>query len=219
MNIKRKGRSEIKREAILMAAKQAFQEFGVQNTSMDKLSAMAKVSKRTVYNHFDSKEAIVMELLSELWRSAMAEDDISGLSSLTLEQQLVVLLESEIKVVTAPHYIELAKVAMGHFFYKPDELKEQEAKMSKQDTALFRWLEAQNEQGKLTIDNVVLAGTQLHSLVKGSAFWPQILGVKASLTDSESHELALQTTQLFLSHYKTKNSDGLTAKQLNDLTV
>ncbi len=32
MNIKRKGRSEAKREAILNAAKQAFQEFGVQNT-------------------------------------------------------------------------------------------------------------------------------------------------------------------------------------------
>ncbi|MDF5496800.1 TetR/AcrR family transcriptional regulator, partial [Vibrio parahaemolyticus] len=34
MNVKRKSRSETKREAILCAARQAFQEFGVQNTSM-----------------------------------------------------------------------------------------------------------------------------------------------------------------------------------------
>ncbi|EPF7654109.1 TetR/AcrR family transcriptional regulator, partial [Vibrio vulnificus] len=66
---KKKTRSEEKREAILTAAKQAFLEFGVQNTSMDKLAALAGVSKRTVYNHFSSKEALVMELLSVLWKS------------------------------------------------------------------------------------------------------------------------------------------------------
>lgn len=201
MNIRKKGRSEIKREAILTAAKEAFQEFGVQNTSMDKLSALAQVSKRTVYNHFPSKEAIVVELLSELWRTAMEEEEITGLSSLPIEQQLIALLESEIKVVTAPHYIELAKVAMGHYFYKPDELKEQEAKMSKSDTILFKWLEEKSQSGELRIENVVLAGTQLHSLVKGSAFWPQILGMKPSLTSSEARALATSTAQLFLSHY------------------
>ncbi len=202
MNIKRKGRSEAKREAILNAAKQAFQEFGVQNTSMDKLSSMAQVSKRTVYNHFESKEAIVMELLAELWRTAMAEEEISGLASLELEQQLVALLESEIKVATAPHYIELAKVAMGHFFYKPDELKAQEAKISKKDTAIFRWLGEQAEAGTLKMQNIELANMQLHNLVKGSAFWPQIMGMAPSLSDEESHELAVQTAQLFLSHYR-----------------
>ncbi|ENK2095788.1 TetR family transcriptional regulator, partial [Vibrio vulnificus] len=40
---KKKTRSEEKREAILTAAKQAFLEFGVQNTSMDKLAALAGV--------------------------------------------------------------------------------------------------------------------------------------------------------------------------------
>lgn len=81
MNVKRKSRSETKREAILCAARQAFQEFGVQNTSMDKLSAIAQVSKRTVYNHFPSKEAIVTELLTELWRSSMMESDIKRLAT------------------------------------------------------------------------------------------------------------------------------------------
>lgn len=202
MKVKKKGRSELKREAILLAAKQAFQEFGVQNTSMDKLSAMAEVSKRTVYNHFESKEAIVMELLSELWRTAMAEHKVAGLSQLTLDEQLIALLESEINVVTDPHYVELAKVALGYFFYKPEELKEQEAKMTKQETVLFRWLNQQIEDQTLIIDDVMLASSQLHSLVKGSAFWPQVLGIKPSLTQDEARELAQHTTKLFLSQYR-----------------
>ncbi|KJY77414.1 TetR family transcriptional regulator [Vibrio coralliilyticus] len=202
MKVRKKGRSEIKREAILVAAKQAFQEFGVQNTSMDKLSAMAEVSKRTVYNHFESKEAIVMELLSELWRTSMADHEVAGLVELDLEQQLVALLESEINVVTDPHYVDLAKVALGYFFYKPDELKEQEAKMAKQETALFRWLNEQAQQQTLLMDDIVVASTQLHSLVKGSAFWPQVLGMKASLSKQEARVLAEQTARLFMSQYR-----------------
>jgi len=37
-------RSDIKREAIIQAATQAFQEFGVNGTSMDKLAELANVS-------------------------------------------------------------------------------------------------------------------------------------------------------------------------------
>lgn len=202
MNVKRKGRSETKREAILCAAKQAFQEFGVQNTSMDKLSAIAQVSKRTVYNHFPSKEAIVTELLTELWRSSMMDSDIERLPSLPLKEQLIELLYSEIIVVTEPNYIELAKVAFGHFLFKPEELKEQAEQMSKQETALYRWLIQQSEKNTLKIDDVDLASIQLHNLLKGSAFWPQLTGIRASLTNEESRYLATQTAELFLSHYQ-----------------
>ncbi|MGR5380718.1 TetR/AcrR family transcriptional regulator [Vibrio harveyi] len=202
MNVKRKSRSETKREAILCAAKQAFQEFGVQNTSMDKLSSIAQVSKRTVYNHFPSKEAIVTELLTELWRSSMMDSDIERLPTLPLKQQLIELLYSEIVVVTEPNYIELAKVAFGHFLFKPEDLKEQAERMSKQETALHRWLTKHAQNGALKIEDVDVASIQLHNLLKGSAFWPQLMGMRASLTEEESRALATQTAELFLSHYK-----------------
>ncbi|AVF72941.1 TetR/AcrR family transcriptional regulator [Vibrio alginolyticus] len=202
MNVKRKSRSETKREAILCAARQAFQEFGVQNTSMDKLSAIAQVSKRTVYNHFPSKEAIVTELLTELWRSSMMDSDIERLPTLPLKDQLIELLYSEIIVVTEPNYIELAKVAFGHFLFKPEDLKEQAEQMSKQETALYRWLTEKSNSNALQIDDVHIASTQLHNLLKGSAFWPQLMGIRPSLSNEESRLLATQTAELFLSHYQ-----------------
>ncbi len=197
MNVKRKSRSETKREAILCAARQAFQEFGVQNTSMDKLSSIAQVSKRTVYNHFPSKEAIVTELLTELWRSSMMDSDIERLPTLPLKDQLIELLYSEIIVVTEPNYIELAKVAFGHFLFKPEDLKEQAEQMSKQETALYRWLTEKSNSGALQIDDVHIASTQLHNLLKGSAFWPQLMGIRPSLSNEESRLLATQTAELF----------------------
>ncbi|BCG14518.1 transcriptional regulator [Vibrio alginolyticus] len=186
----------------MCAARQAFQEFGVQNTSMDKLSAIAQVSKRTVYNHFPSKEAIVTELLTELWRSSMMESDIKRLATLPLKGQLIELLYSEIIVVTEPNYIELAKVAFGHFLFKPEDLKEQAEQMSKQETALYRWLTEKSNSNALQIDDVHIASTQLHNLLKGSAFWPQLMGIRPSLSNEESRLLATQTAELFLSHYQ-----------------
>ena len=50
--------SEQKRLHILDAAETLFYEQGVEHTSMDQIALKAQVSKRTVYNHFDTKEAL-----------------------------------------------------------------------------------------------------------------------------------------------------------------
>ncbi|MGR5178460.1 TetR/AcrR family transcriptional regulator [Vibrio parahaemolyticus] len=202
MTEKKKTRSEIKREAIIEAAKHAFHEFGVQNTSMDKLAAMAAVSKRTVYNHFESKEVLVMSLLSELWRQSMMDVDLQPLTSKDLKQQLVYLLSHEISILNNPAYIDLSKVAFGHYFYRPEELRAQVDKMSKQETALYKWLEQKNEQQQLTIPDISVASVQLHSLIKGSCFWPQLMGVTDTLNDEGAHQLALSTAELFLARYQ-----------------
>ncbi|PNM64758.1 TetR/AcrR family transcriptional regulator [Vibrio vulnificus] len=205
---KKKTRSEEKREAILTAAKQAFLEFGVQNTSMDKLAALAGVSKRTVYNHFSSKEALVMELLSVLWKSTITEDELVALSKRPLQDQLVSLLCQEISVIAQPSYLDMAKVALGHFLFKPEELKAQTSSMSKQDTALYTWLAEQDKNGRLKLESVELARTQLHSLIKGSAFWPQLIGSAEPLTVEQGEALAKNTAALFLSHYAMSEERG-----------
>ena len=88
MSQTKKTRSELKREAIVSAAKAAFQEFGVKDSSMDKIAEMAAVSKRTVYNHFPSKEELVMHLLRELWDQALVQVKFDYCKDTALEKQL-----------------------------------------------------------------------------------------------------------------------------------
>lgn len=152
---------------------------------MDKLAALAQVSKRTVYNHFSSKEALVMELLSDLWQNSMADIDIQFSEEVSIQSQLEQLLLAELNVIGAQSYLDLAKVAFGHFFYKPDELQQHVEKMEQQETALSRWLQLMMDTKKLTIEDKHKAGIQLHSLLKGSAFWPQLVGMRAVLTTEE----------------------------------
>ncbi|OBB27213.1 hypothetical protein A5792_25765 [Mycolicibacterium peregrinum] len=62
----RRGRSEIKRRAILDAAQELFLTAGFKSTSVDAIAARADVSKRTVYDHFGDKENILSTVVERL---------------------------------------------------------------------------------------------------------------------------------------------------------
>ena len=57
----RRGRGA--RERILAAARQLFRDQGINSTGLDQLCAVAQVSKRTFYQHFTGKDALIAEHL------------------------------------------------------------------------------------------------------------------------------------------------------------
>lgn len=76
--------SEVKREAIVSAARELFLKEGFDRTSMDAISSMANVSKRTVYDYFGDKAnllAAVLETATEALFSALRESLDSHLSN------------------------------------------------------------------------------------------------------------------------------------------
>ncbi len=67
---RRKGRGA--RERILAAAAGLFTSQGINATGMEQLSAVAKVTKRTVYAHFASNEVLVEEYLKAMQQAVRA---------------------------------------------------------------------------------------------------------------------------------------------------
>lgn len=58
-----RSKSETKRQTILDAAKAVFEETGYERASMAEVAARASSSKATVYNYFESKEALFFALI------------------------------------------------------------------------------------------------------------------------------------------------------------
>lgn len=56
-------KTEAKRQAIIEAATQAFQELGFERTSMSEICARVGGSKATLYNYFPSKEELFFEIV------------------------------------------------------------------------------------------------------------------------------------------------------------
>ncbi|QJR79815.1 TetR/AcrR family transcriptional regulator [Alteromonas pelagimontana] len=195
-------RSDVKREAIICAAKQAFQKYGVAGTSMDRLAEMANVSKRTVYNHFNAKEVIVMHLIKALWQKSMVSIPVQYDNTTPLEDQLSAILLAEIELITGSEYLELARVAFGHFFYHPDRLRDEVEQLTAQETVLHKWLKSARDDGTLTLPDLEYSVKELSSLIKGHCFWPQLMKIEPPISLQGKKKVATQTALLFLSHYR-----------------
>lgn len=198
----KKTRSEIKREAIVHAAKKAFIESGVQGTSMDKISELAQVSKRTVYNHFATKEDLVMFIVSDMWRRMTTQIDIVYSNELPLKEQLESILTAEAKMFSSAENINLSRVVIGYFFYKPDAMDKTMTMFSARETTLYKWLEAAVADKKLKELDFEFANSQLHHLLKGSCFWPLMLNTNQSITEDELVFVASEAAAMFINHYQ-----------------
>ena len=197
-------RSDIKREAIINAATQAFQEFGVNGTSMDKLAELANVSKRTVYNHFSTKEELVMHLVTQQWQTAILSINKKYVADLPLDEQLEDLILQDIEFMVSESHLDLARVAIGHFFYEPEKLKDEVAQLKAQETAMHRWLKDAKADKKLEFDDLDRVVDEIDSLVKGQCFWPQLFKLEDALNDSDKRKVAQNTVALILSRYAAK---------------
>ena len=205
MNEKPKTRSEQKREAIIEAAKRGFREHGVQGTSMDALAELAQVSKRTVYNHFATKEELVIHLLSDLWAQSMIQVEVPYRADEALEGQLGELVQAEIDLVSGRDFLGLARAATDFFLYQPEKLHEMVSDFHAEDTAFHHWLRAAVADGRLVSMDIDFAVRQLHNLVKGSCYFPQLLGYEGDLGADEKQRLADETVRMFLDRYRSKN--------------
>jgi TetR/AcrR family transcriptional regulator of autoinduction and epiphytic fitness len=193
--------SELKREAIIAGALTAFQKYGVADTSMDKIAELAQVSKRTVYNHFESKEVLVAEIIISEWQSRIVVYDLSYNGNADIRSQLVALAANEVEMMADIKMLDLTRVAIAHFLFAPGSLQSQMAKIFEQETALKRWIKSAMADGKLKQLDVNVASNQITGLLKSEALWPQILRQTAPLSLEKRAELVEMSVDMFLSYY------------------
>mgnify|MGYP003657578289 FL=1 len=201
MNTEKQTRSQIKRAAIIEAARTTFKELGVAATSMDKLAEVAGVSKRTVYNHFATKEALVMTLMTDLWQQALSQPSVVYDSHQPLAEQLQQLVRFDMDYIQSEEHIEVSRMVIGHLFYTT-EMQEELQKVIKEETAILRWIKAATLDGRLTVTNVEQAQAEVQSLIKGQCFWPLIFQVEEPLNDQQKDDIAASIVTMFLCRYQ-----------------
>ena len=79
------------KEKILQYSKEVFYREGFYKITMDEIARDLKISKKTIYKYFPSKEAIVKELIEEtLQRVNIAHDEILQRDINSLEKLVAV---------------------------------------------------------------------------------------------------------------------------------
>lgn len=171
-------RASRKRAEIVAAAERLFLEQGYGATSMDGVAAAAGASKRTVYNHFPSKEELfraVVEGLYEELHGAVAAPATGGDPRLALTTFATALLAH----IARPEIRALVRLVIAEHGRFPEITNIFFAAGKEQAVArLAGWIAGEAASGRLRVPDATLAAQQFLGCLKESLFWPRVLGLQ-----------------------------------------
>ncbi|MFZ6843099.1 TetR/AcrR family transcriptional regulator [Undibacterium sp. RuTC16W] len=189
-----------KREAILQAAIAEFLAHGFDATSMDKIAASAAVSKRTVYNHFPSKDDLFEAILLQLWDSSAALTEIRYQPGQALREQLMALIQQKMSMLNDKSFMDLARVAIATAIHDPVRAQEMIARMGTREEGVTTWLRAAQADGQIRDIDPEFAAHMLQGQIKAFAFWPQIAMGQPPLTDTQQAAVIQTAVDMFLAY-------------------
>lgn len=109
-------RTERTRRSILGAAEEQFLAHGFLGASMDEIAAAAQVSKQTVYAHFQSKEALFLQVVGDMTGGAAAQHREQVADPAGYEPIEAFLLEfaiRQLQIVMTPRLMRLRRLVIG----------------------------------------------------------------------------------------------------------
>ena len=198
-------RVSAKREEILVAAGRVFREEGYEKTSMDRIAERAGASKRTVYNHFGSKDALFHAVLSDLVDAQIAAKRIPWDAERPLAEQLRAFALAKGAIAEDQASMALMRVLLGLAIRDPAVIEPFMDRFTREEDALVAWLEEAHAAGALDVPDPRLAASLFWATAAGALFWPVAIGQPSDLQTRE--RLVEEMVQTFLTRYRPSTSD------------
>jgi TetR/AcrR family transcriptional regulator of autoinduction and epiphytic fitness len=193
-------RSELKRQAVLNAAVAEFQRCGFAGASMDAIAELAQVSKRTVYNHFASKEILFEQATVLLWSRSKSASTVPFTPNRPLAEQLAQIARQSWAYYQQDDFIELARVVMAEYIRQPERAVAAMAQLEQQEGGLETWLKAAKAAEMLHIPDLKLAASQFWGLFKTFSFWPKVFQLGSY--DAQQQQIIESNVAMFLALYQ-----------------
>ena len=189
-----------KRRTIIAGAIQAFEQEGYERASMDLVAELAGASKRTVYNHFESKKELLWAVVGELLAGQVERTQIPYSKTESLESQLGRFVDAEIFLVTDPDRLSVIRL-LTSIFVQNEALREDANKGEHcKSDHLTAWLRAAIQDDRIKTDDPELATKIFCGLVEGMITFPALCG---TLFDNDDLKpLKDELIAVFLSRYR-----------------
>lgn len=189
-----------KRTNILESAVRVFSEKGFDGASMDKIAEEAKVSKITIYKHFQNKESLFLAIVSEYLKENKNIKPIAYAKDQPLEVQLQAFIQAELFRVTDEKQRGLSRLFTSVYLYKADLVQD-----TMQKNPFFidfmTWLKEAKKDQRLNYTTEVLAAQMFYGLIHGCLTWNALLTDGASLQQADM--LCDEIIATFLARYET----------------
>lgn len=202
--IKNRDKSK-KRAVIIDGAIDVFISMGYELASMDKIAETAGVSKRTVYNHFGSKENLFQAIVDDFLAQRQSLKTITYHSEKSLEEQLLAFANAEIFLIDSPRRLGTSRFLTMVFLKDINYARETVSKYPPVYDMLLDWLKEAEKDGKIKTDNLLLTARMFYAMVEGAITYPALFsnGIDKSAVKPMLEEII--TT--FLARYGNETSE------------
>lgn len=197
-----------KRDQVIDAATDQFLETGFEGARVDAIASRGDVSKRTVYNHFASKEALFEAVVERLWERLHERAESLVDLSWPVEDALRAVAEHTVDTLTRPDVLGLLRLVVSEAPRTP-VLTERFFSHGRGPAfdALVRYLIAMDRHGRLRIPQPELAALQFLGLFKEALVWPRLLGAEP-LPAARREAVIEQAVASFMTTYATGSQAG-----------
>ena len=193
--------SEQKKLQILKASELLFYTQGVSHTSMEQVAKAAEVSKRTVYNHFESKEILLLAIMQDMLSTLEQGPTINYDGTKCINVQLVEIAHQEVALLTSERFLRLAKIAFMQMLQDPQFAQSVNASDIGCQRYLADFINQAISANILEIDNIELAIKQFIYQLKSLIFYPKLYGFE-ELTQVEIDHIINESVKMWLARYQ-----------------
>lgn len=188
-----------KLEQVVEAAIAEFQENGFTAANMDRISERAHVSKRTLYNYFDSKEVLFQEIVTRASGYFADNGPCVFVPNADIGPQLHNLALRMAQPYTNANAVKMARLVIGEMLRNREMVADMLSEIELATAADGFFISAVSS-GAITKQTGDSLAIDFHAFIKGRCFWPAILsGEVVSLTEAE--QVAKSASDLFASQF------------------
>ncbi|WP_200392321.1 TetR/AcrR family transcriptional regulator [Roseibacillus ishigakijimensis] len=189
---------EKKRAAIIEAAIYEFNAAGFNAATMNGIAARAQVSKRTIYNHFDNKEALFHTIAERVCEVVEQAAEVTYDRSRPVEAQLTELACRQLDLLASEEFLTMARVTLPTRIRNPELAPTQFAKLRLGTNGVGRWMSEAQEAGALQFSDPRAAGRRFIAMLLEFAFWPVLTHLTPPPDEEERAAIIAETVDLFL---------------------
>jgi TetR/AcrR family transcriptional repressor of mexJK operon len=177
-----------KRDLILNTARDLFLVQGFEGTSIDQIAEAARVSRQTIYNNFEGKEALFKALAG-----ALADHVVEPLTTLA---------ERALSLMVLPSTLALHRLVVTEAPKFPSVARQiYQSGAERAAHALASYLALQSDRGILAVQDADLAAEHFFGMLAGHRQYRALLGVEEPGDPSVSTRV-IQTVRAFLRAYR-----------------
>ena len=193
--------SERKRADIMCAAIEEFRISGYAGARINRIAERANVSKRTLYKHFDGKEALFQGMVSSMIEHYADSQSMVFDPHQPLKTQLEATLKLSFEAMNSDSFMALSRVLVSELLRDQQMMQKVMGPDAMQHEGLVKMIQAALEHGRIREVDPAYAATQLISLVKAFLFWPVFLKGEKRPDPRETDRIISDAVSMFLSHY------------------